>query len=205
MKRLSSLLFLTLLLPACGGLNYSQTYPGAEVFHADSIAVLPVKVGNYEMARAIVGNGLVKKLRRTEKFKLVLAPQSVKAGFGKYPEMVKKLSDYIVRLNTLGVSDKNLAKDIGDVYQVQALMLTNVTHWGYGRVAGDKVAQVGLKLTLVDAKSGDIVWNASHNLMEDYLVFRPPLEDACAQLLEMLLDEMPYNELVAEQSSVQKQ
>jgi len=187
------MLFLSLLLlTACGGLNFSKTYAGAQGFHPRTIVVLPVTVGNYETAQELVEDVLAKSLWRTGWYKQVIAPHTAKTGLDKSPEFSLEVSNYIVLLNTLEASDKLIAKEIGKVYQAQALLAAAMTDWGYGWIEGEKMAWLGLTLTLVDTKTGDIVWRARHKLRRDYLQTQPVLGDLCEELLGEMLPEMPH-------------
>lgn len=184
-----------LVLTSCGGLNYSQNFPGSETFSPKLIVALPVTVGKYDSARDIVEQILVQSLIEAKVCRQVIHPRVIRARVDEYGDFLKQVSDYIVKLNTLGVSDKNLAQIIGRTYQVQGLILTNVTDWGYGREAEDKVARVGLSLTLVNTETGELVWKGSHRIVESYVLFRPSLEAMCLDLLETMTGEMPINEM----------
>jgi hypothetical protein len=191
-KHLSVLLLSLLLLPACGGLNFSKTYPGAQGFRPRKIVVLPVTVGDYETAQELVEDVLAKSLWATGWYKQVVAPHIVRDSLAGSPEFSQDVSSYIVLLNTLGASDKLRAKEIGRVYQAQALLVTSMTDWGYGWVEGEKMAWLALGLTLVDAKTGNIVWRAKHKLRRDYWQTQPALGDLCEELLGKMLQEMPH-------------
>ena len=179
-------------MAACGGLNFSKTYPGAQDFHPRKIVVLPVTVGDYETAQELVEDVLAKSLWQTGWYKQVIAPHIVTAGLAESVEFSQEVSNYIVLLNTLGASDKLRAKEIGKVYQTQALLAATLTDWGYGWVEGEKTGWLGLNLTLVDAATGDIVWQARHKLRRQYWQTEPALADLCEELLEQMLQEMPH-------------
>ncbi len=192
MKQLSLLLLSVLLFSGCAGLNYSKTYPGAQNFHPQSVLVLPVTVGKYETAQELVEDILAKKMGDTGSYKQVVSPYTLKTVLAESPELSHDVSNYIVLLNTVGVSDRLRAKNIGRIYQTQALLAATITDWGYGWVDGEKMGWFGLRLTLVDVKSGDIVWQAKHKSMQDYLVRQPVLAELCEELLDQMLQEMPH-------------
>ncbi|MHB8481913.1 MAG: hypothetical protein ACYDBV_04135 [Nitrospiria bacterium] len=76
-------------------------------------------------------------------------------------------------------------------FKADAILLSTVTSWGYGREEGDKVGRVGLGLKLIDSSTGNIVWKANHEIVEDYWFFRPRLEKMADKLVGMLINDMP--------------
>jgi len=191
MKKTLLLLVLT-FLAGCGGLNFSQISPEAQNFHPRTIAVLPATVGQYESARDIVDVAVSKNLANRGWFDNVVDVTTIKTQTSNAPELATDLAAYIQRINTLGVSDSELAGRLHNKLKADALFLTYITSWGYGRMEGSKVGRVGLGLKLVDASKGTIIWKANHELTEDYLLFKPKLNHIANDVLEILLDEMPH-------------
>ncbi|MFQ5580872.1 MAG: hypothetical protein ACE5FZ_09685 [Nitrospiria bacterium] len=188
-----SLFFLTIVfIVGCGGLNFSQISPEARNFHPKTIAILPATVGQYESARDVVDVAASKNLANRGWFDNVIDVTSIKAQTSRTPELANDLSAYIQRINTLGISDSEMAKRLHNRLKADALFLTYITSWGYGRMEGNKVGRVGLGLKLVDASKGTIIWKANHELTEDYLLFKPKLDNIADDVLEVLLDEMPH-------------
>jgi hypothetical protein len=190
-KKVLLFLMITALL-GCGGLNFSQISPEAKNFHPKTIAVLPATVGQYESARDIVDVAVSRDLADRGWFDNVVDVNKVKTQTMSTPELADDLSAYIQRINTLGVSDSEMAGRLRTSLNADALFLTYITSWGYGRVEGNKVGRVGLGLKLVDASKGTIIWKANHELTEDYLLFKPKLAQIAEDVLEILLDEMPH-------------
>lgn len=186
------LVFMVTALVGCGGLNFSQISPEAENFHPKTIAVLPATVGQYESARDIVDVSVSRNLADRGWFDNVVDVTTVKTQTLSTPELASNLSAYIQRINTLGVSDSELAGRLRSSLNADALFLTYITSWGYGRMQGNKVGRVGLGLKLVDASKGTIIWKANHELVEDYLLFKPKLDQIADEVLEILIDEMPH-------------
>ncbi|HIE65001.1 MAG TPA: hypothetical protein EYG28_09575 [Nitrospiria bacterium] len=190
-KKLLLFLIITFLV-GCGSLNFSQISPEAKDFHPRTIAVLPATVGQYESARDIVDVAVSRNLADRGWFENVVDVTTIKTRTLETPKLAIDLSAYIQRINTLGVSDSEMAKRLHNKLKADALFLTYITSWGYGRMEGNKVGRVGLGLKLVDASKGTIIWKANHELTEDYLLFKPKLEEIADDLLEILINEMPH-------------
>ncbi len=181
-----------LLLAGCAGLNYSELNPNEKDFHPKSIAVLPVTVGDNEPARDVVDAVMAQKLADTHWFQNVVDPVSIKNRITASQDLSNEVQGYIQKINTLGVSDPAVCGKLKDSLNADALLLTYVTAWGYGRQDGNKVARVGLGVKLIDASNGAIVWKASHEIVEDYMILRPGLDKLSEKVAAMLMKEMPH-------------
>lgn len=181
-----------MLLSSCGGIDVNRSFIGVDRFHPQKIVVLPIRVGSYDMSREIVEYFVARKLAATGWYKDVVDSQMVQSRLSESPVLLRDVSDFVVSFNTLGVSNRLLAQKLGEVFQAQALLLVNVNDWGYGRVEGEKAAKVGLTLNVVDSNSGDLIWKGSHRLVEEYMIFRPNLDDICEKLVVMMIEEMPH-------------
>jgi TolB-like protein len=133
-----------------------------------------------------------KNLAKKGWFENVVDASSIKTRVTSSAEMSNDLSTYLQKVNSLGVSDPALSAKLRASTKADALFLTYVTAWSYGRQEGSKVARVGLGIRLVDASTGTIMWKANHELVEDYWMFRPKLDDLAEELLAFLLEEMPH-------------
>lgn len=184
-------LFAAVALAGCAGVNFSQTSPDAANFHPQSIAVLPATVGEYEAARDAVDSIVSRQLSDRGIFNTVVDSAMVRSQMADSKELADEMSAYIQKLNGLGVSDAGQTARLKEALHSDALFLTYVTAWGYGRTGGNKVARVGLGVKLVDATRGTVIWKANHELEEEYWMIRPELGDLSDKLLGMLLDEMP--------------
>ena len=179
-------------LTGCSSINYSQLSPDSKSFHPKTIAVLPATIGEHESARDVIDLAVSMKLVRTKWFANVVDAGSVKTQVTQSSEISDDLGKYIQQLNTLGVSDPALSGKLKEGLNADALFLTYVTSWGYGRSDGNKVARVGLGVKLVDASKGTVIWKANHELVEEYTIFKPKLNNMTDELLTMLLKEMPH-------------
>jgi len=191
MKQLAFVLIIG-FLTGCSSINYSQLSPDSKSFHPKTIAVLPATIGEHESARDLIDTAVSMKLVKTKWFANVVDAGSVKTQITQSTEISDELGKYIQQLNVLGVSDPALAGKLREGLNADALFLTYVTSWGYGRSDGNKVARVGLGVKLVDASKGTIVWKANHELVEEYTLFKPKLNNMTEELLTLLFKEMPH-------------
>ena len=186
------ILMVVLGFSGCANVNFSMLGPGAKDFHPKTIAVLPPTVGEREAARGMVDAIVSKGLAKRGWFENVVDAATINAQVENSPDVASDLTAYIERINTLGVSDPTLAAKLRDTLKADALFLTYVTAWDYGRVEGSKVGRVGLGVKLVDASTGTVIWKANHDKVEDYWFFKPKLGKMAEELLDMLLKEMPH-------------
>lgn len=194
MRRLASAIMFVLIaaLAGCAGLNFSQTSPEAKDFHPKTIAVLPATIGEHESARDVAEAVVAKKLSESMWYEAVVDSAAVKKMITESKELGDNVQNYIQQVNTLGTSDAALTQKLRDGLQVDALLLTSVTAWEYGRMEGNKVAKAGLGLKLVDAATGVIVWKANHELIDEYLAVKPSLDRLAEKLMKRLMKEMPH-------------
>ncbi len=179
-------------LAGCAGLNFSQMSPEAKEFHPKTIAVLPATIGEHESARDVVEAVVAKKLSESMWYGSVIDAAAVKKMITESKELGDNVQNYLQQVNTLGTSDAALTQKLRDGLQVDALFLTYVTSWEYGRMEGNKVAKVGLGIKLVDAATGVVVWKANHELIDEYLAVKPSLDRLSEKLMKRLMKEMPH-------------
>lgn len=190
MKKVLLFLYVA-VLSGCAGVNFSQVNPEAKDFHPKSIAVLPATVGEYESSRDIIEQVISSSLLKTGYFENVVDSTSIKTQFSGSTELANDVSSFIQKLNTIGISDAESVSRIKATVNTEALFLTYVTSWGYGRSEGNKVARVGLGVKLVNASNGQLVWKANHEVTEDYTIMKPDLDDMAKDVLSVLIKEMP--------------
>ena len=186
------LLFLfAVILSGCAGVNFSQVNPEAKDFHPKTIAVMPATVGEYESSRDIIEQVISSSLLKTGYFENVVDSTSIKTQVAGSTELANDVSSFIQKLNTIGVSDTEAVSRIKTTVNTEALFLTYVTSWGYGRSEGNKVARVGLGVKLINAANGQLVWKANHEVTEDYTIIKPDLDDMAKDVMRVLIKEMP--------------
>lgn len=188
------LLLVTMIcfLDACSTLNYSQLNPDSKSFHPKTIAVLPANIGEHEGARDVIDPAVSLKLIKSKWYSNVVDASTVKTKLIQSSEISDELTKYVQQLNTLGISDPALVGKLREGLKTEALFLTSVTSWGYGRQDGNKVARVGIGVKLIDTTKGTVIWKANHELIEEYTLFKPKLNTMTDELLALLLKEMPH-------------
>lgn len=196
MKKLFLLLSVGIFLSGCAGIKYSHVSPEAENFHPETIAVLPVMIGDYQSAAGTVDNVVSQLLVDTGWFVNVIDAIALKNRLSASESLSRDLTEYLQKLNILGISDKNLAGKIADALRVDSFFLTSVTSWGYGRMEGNKVGRVGLGVKFICGNSGLVMWKANHEEVEDYWVIKPDLEKLSSEVMKRLLKEMPHSSTV---------
>lgn len=190
MKKVLLVLFVV-ILSGCAGVNFSQVNPEAKDFHPKSIAVMPATVGEYESSRDIIEQVISSSLLKTGYFENVVDSASMKTQIAASTELANDVSTFIQKLNTIGVADTEAVSRIKTTVNTDALFLTYITTWGYGRSEGNKVARVGLGVKLVNATNGQLVWKASHEVEEGYTIMKPDLSKMAKDVLKVLIKEMP--------------
>ncbi len=193
MLRLSSF-FLMMLLPlsGCSGLDFSHLSPDAASFHPKRIAVFPETVGTHESARDVVKGTIKKILNEKGWYDDIVDTGRIKNKSQHPSELSKQLHVYIEQVNSLGRIDPEISRELGRALKADAFFLSDVTSWGYGRLEGNKVCRVALGVKLIDAENGTVIWKANHELIEDYWVIKPTLNDVADELLTKIIKEMPH-------------
>ena len=167
---------LILLLPACGGIKYSEISTKTPQFHPHSIAILPTNVGSFEQARGIVERQVATELVDRQWFDKVLAPEAVQKHLADDVELRDMVSLYLLTLQTLGQSDQQMSATIGKKLGVDAVALANVEYWGHTTEKAEKVGKVALGFKYIECTTGTILWKAAHERSEDYSLFKPDLD-----------------------------
>lgn len=192
MKKLLFLLCMGILASGCAGINYSYVSPEAKNFHPQSMAILPVMVGDYQAAGEVIDKVVSDEVVDTEWFSYVVDSIALRNQLSTSPALGNDVVAYIQKLTTLDISDEETAKKIANTLKVDALFLASVTSWGYELGKEDvKIGKVGLGIKLVCGKKGIIIWKANHEEIEDYWLIKPSLADIAEEVMEELLDEMP--------------
>ena len=186
------LLFLILTTIACGGLRYSQLDPAAKDFHPQRVAVFPVvDVGPYEEARGDVEQITAGVLVDKKWFADVADTATLGRQAQANDELRKAMTNYLLKLRSLGFSDPDLSRKIGELANVDAFLLVSVDSWNYAVENDKKVAKVGIGMRFIDASTGKIMWKAGHTKLESYMLFKPPLPDVARSLVRDMVNYMP--------------
>lgn len=192
MRKFVLLLCLAILSSGCAGVNYSSVHPEARDFHPQAIGILPVIAGDHLSAADVADKTVSESVAKTGWFPQVVDAGSTRSQLAASQDLSAQATAYIQKLTTLGISDKDLAGKIAETMKVDALLLASVTSWGYGRLEGNKIGKVGLALQLISAKSGVVLWKASHEKTQKYWVIKPDLGELALEVMEQLLKEIPH-------------
>ena len=183
---------LILLMPACGGLKYSEISKEATQFRPHSVAVLPTNVGSFEQARGIVERQVATELAGRRWFDKVVAPEVVQKHLAEDLELRDTVSRYLLTLQTVGQSDQQMSVAIGKKLGVEAVAVANVEYWGHTTEKAEKVGKVALGIKYIECTTGTVLWKAAHEKSEDYSLFKPDLDGISSDVVEEMLDEMPH-------------
>lgn len=188
----TSLVMAILITLGCaGGLNFSKTYPMEEGFHPKSIVLLPVTVGDFESARSCIDGLIVSELQKTTYFEEVVESENIASQLMEDNDLQSSVESFLNKLNGLGICEEDLAKNIGERFKADAILVVKVTDWSYGRLEGDKIATVGLSFKFINPSAGKIRWVATHEITEDYTFMKPSLSDLAKDLIDKILKQMP--------------
>ncbi len=189
------LLFIILTTIACAGLRYSDIDPAAKDFHPPRIAIFPViEVSTYEEARGNVEQIVAEVLVEKKWFVEVTDTASLNRQIKVSEELSKAMADYLSKLRLLSFSDPDLSRKIGEMTKVDAFVLLYVDSWNYTVENKDKVAKVGIRMKVVEASTGRIMWNAGHHIAETYTLglIKPALPKVARDVARKMIVEMPH-------------
>ena len=102
------------------------------------------------------------------------------------------MTDYVSKLMTVSFSDPDLSSKMGSSFRVDALLISNLDFWEYTTLGENKVARVGLGMTLVEANTGAVIWSARHDVQEKYRWWRPELVKVAKKMVGQMIDKMPH-------------
>jgi hypothetical protein len=181
-----------LALGGCEDLHYVKTTPEAKNFHPKAIGVLPVEVGINIEAKGTIDKVIADNLVKRKWFERVLPSSTIQEELSKDEELGKAMADYLSKLMTVNFSDPDLSRKMGSAFRVDALLISNLDFWEYTTLGENKVARVGLGLTLVEADSGTVIWSARHEIQEKYRWWRPELVKVASKIVDHMIDKMPH-------------
>ena len=196
MKKFSAvwgLCMFVLVMSGCASLNYNEIAPNANTYKPKIAVVLP----SIKMPEGAdqEGDKVIKAIYdaavATKRFERVMDPMTAKFQMVENGQLQDALMIYTTKLRTLGVSDKESSKKIGEILQVDTLIVGEVGKWGYATYSGDKTGEVLMAIKMVDAATGTAYWKASHAAKKTYSLFKPDLADMAADLAKKIFDFMP--------------
>jgi hypothetical protein len=183
--------FLLLGILGCGGLRYSEMSPEARDFHPRAIAVLPSDSRAFAEARGEVDRIFADVLTRRGWFAKVLGGEEISRRMAADEAFRQLVSDYQGKLTNVSFSDQALSSRLGELTGTEAFVLVRVDYWNYATENDTKIGKVSLTLTLVEAKTGKIIWTAGHHRVSEYRIIKPDLPDVARALIEEMVGHMP--------------
>jgi hypothetical protein len=187
-----AIIFLVLLLAGCGGLRYSEVSPDAANFHPKTIAVLPADVTIFPETEGIVDRLFVEVLNERKWFTTINGGQEIVELLGKDEIFRNAVTEYLAKRANVSFSDPELSRKIGSFTKSEAFLIPHVDYWNYTTEGDKKVAKAGISITMVEAATGKTVWNATHSIAKEYLVFKPDISKIAKDLIYEMIAMMPH-------------
>lgn len=137
----------------CGSTPISYVHPTADLSYITTVAIVPFQNLTQERgAEGKMANMVAAEVLRRGAFDVV-----------EFGEVIKVLREEGFRQEE-GMINKNIAERAGKRLNVQAFITGSVQEYGLSRGGGNTYPEVSLSLSLVDAKSYKILWEATHSL-----------------------------------------
>ena len=196
MARLKAILcsFMVILtMTGCASINYNEIAPNARTFKPKVAVVLPaIKMPEgVEQEVDKVVEAIYNAAVATKRFDRIMDPMDARFQMFNNRELQDAVMSYTAKLRSLGVSDRESCRKIGEIYQVDTIIVGDVGKWGYIKYANEKAGEVGLAIKMVDAATGSVYWKASHTAKKTYSLFKPDLADMAIDLAIKIFDFMP--------------
>ena len=183
---------LCLSIPGCGGLRFSEISPDARDFHPQQIAVLPADTTAFAEAKGVVDRLFAEALIERQWFSDVVGGEAVGRRLESDEAFRKVVAGYLAKRENVSFSDPELSGRIGGLTGTDAFLLVRVDYWNYTTENDKKLAKVSLSITMIQAKSGKVLWVASHHKISEYLIIRPDLPDVAKDLIREMIGYMPH-------------
>ena len=182
-----------LIVSGCASINYNEVAPNAGAFKPKVAVVLPaIKMpegADQEVDK--VAKAIYDAAVATKRFNRVIDPLMAKSQMSENAQLQDAILSYTSKLRSLGVSDKESSKKIGEIYQVDTIIVGEIGKWGHVTNAGEKAGEVAMAIKMVDAATGSVYWKAAHAGKETYSLFKPDLNDMAAALAKKIFGYMP--------------
>jgi len=182
-----------LTMTGCASINYNEIAPNAGAFKPKVAVVLPaIKMPEgVEQEVDKVVKAIYDAAVATKRFDRIIDPMDARFQMFNNRELQDAVMSYTAKLRSLGVSDKDSCRKIGEIFQVDTIIVGDVGKWGHVKYADEKAGEVGMAIKMVDAATGSIYWKASHTAKKTYSLFKPDLVDMAAELAKKIFDYMP--------------
>jgi hypothetical protein len=175
----------------CGGLRFSEISPDARDFHPRRIAVLPADTTAFAEAKGVVDRLFAEALIERQWFSDVVGGESFGRRLESDEAFRKVVAGYLAKRANVSFSDPELSGRIGELTGAEAFLLVRVDYWNYTTENDKKLAKVSLSITMIQAKSGKVLWVASHHKISEYLIIRPDLPNVAKDLIREMIGYMP--------------
>ena len=185
-----AVLFLGIL--GCGGLRYSEVSPEAPDFHPRGIAILPSDCRAFPEAGSDVDRLFAEALSERKWFADVVGGDALSRRLKSDEAFGQVVTDYLAKLGNVNFSDPVLSGRLGELTGTEAFLMVRVDYWNYAMENDNKIAKVSLSITMIEAKTGKIIWTAVHNRIRDYLIIKPDLPDVARDLIREMIGYMPH-------------
>jgi hypothetical protein len=190
-KGTAILTILLLGLLGCGGLRYSQVEPEAKDFHPQRVAVLPADATTFPEAKGSVDRIFAEVLGERKWFTGIVGGEEIGRRLETDAELKQAVTEYLAKLRNVSYSDPELSSRIGALTRTEALLLVQIDYWGYTTEADKKAGKIGISVTMIEAKTGKIIWRAAHSRASEYVIIKPDLPDVARGLIREMIDQMP--------------
>ena len=191
-KGTAILTILLLGLLGCGGLRYSQVAPEAKDFHPQRIAVLPADTTAFPEAKASIDRVFAEVLAEQKWFTDIVGGEAIGRRLETDAEFRQTVTEYLAKLQKVSYSDPELSSRIGALTRTEALLLVQVDYWKYTTEDDTKMGKVGISITMIEAKTGKIIWRAAHSRTSEYMIIKPDLPDVARDLIREMIEHMPH-------------
>jgi hypothetical protein len=176
----------------CGGLRYSQVEPGAKDFHPQRVAVLPADAPTFPEAKGSVDRIFAEVLGERKWFTDVIGGEEIGRRLETDAELRLAVTEYLAKLRNVSYSDPELSSRIGALTRTEALLLVQIDYWNYTPEADKKMGKIGISITMIETKTGKIIWRAAHSRTSEYIIIKPDLPDVARGLIREMIDQMPH-------------
>ena len=187
-----AIIVLILILAGCGGLRYSEISPDAANFHPKTIAVLPADVTLFPETEGVVDRLFVEVLTERKWFTTINGGQQIAEQLSSDESFRNAVEEYLAKRANVSFSDPELSRRIGVFAKAEAFLLPHVDYWNYTTEDDNKLAKAGISITMIEAATGKTVWNASHSIAKEYLVFKPDISKVAKDLIYEMTAMMPH-------------
>jgi hypothetical protein len=191
-KGTAILMILLLGFLGCGGLRYSQVEPEAKTFHPQGIVVLPADATTFPEAKGSVDRIFAEVLGERKWFTNIVGGEEIGRRLDTDGELRQTVTEYLAKLRNVSYSDPALSARIGALTRTDALMLVQIDYWNYTTEADKKAGKIGISITMIEAKTGKIIWRAAHSRVSEYVIIKPDLPGVARGLIRDMIDHMPH-------------